>query len=297
MKKIVQALIVLTFSLTLFFVGCRKKETIEVDNESQSSVDNAVADQEYSGIVPAVQDHAINTKGTGAIKGKLIAPCDSLTKISGDTLFGTPNHVDPTYTMSISNSGCISTMPDGRLRTGYLKVRLTGKIKNPGSKMIIKLIGYSVLMPISNTGNASVGYTCDSIVVTTLPSGLDTSISTKFNVKLINGVCLWGAGKTIKYSSDRTISVYPKGKPINTEPFTSVYGTANGVSRLGIAFSLNIPENSPMIKHKTCKWVDKGILELTPQGFKTRIVDFGDGTCDDKATFTVNGSKVAFTLN
>lgn len=297
MKNFFKFLFVLTFTLSLFFVGCRKKQTVEVDNETQSSVDNAVADQEYSGIVPAVQDHAINTKGTGAIKGKLVAPCDSLTKISGDTLFGTPGHIDPTYTMSISSAGCSATMPDGRIRSGYIKIRLTGKIKNPGSKMIVKLIGYSVTLPISTTGNASVGYTCDSMVVTTLPSGQDTSISFKFNVKLINGVCSWGAGKTIRYNSDRTVSVYPKGKPINTEPYTSVYGTADGVSRLGIAFSLNIPENSPMIKHKTCKWVDQGLLELTPKGFKTRIVDFGDGSCDDKATFAVNGSKVAFTLN
>jgi len=37
-------------------------------------------------------------------------------------------------------------------------------------------------------------------------------------------------------------------------------------------------------------------LELTPDGFKTRTVDFGDGTLDDKATFTVDGQTISFTM-
>jgi hypothetical protein len=37
-------------------------------------------------------------------------------------------------------------------------------------------------------------------------------------------------------------------------------------------------------------------MELTPDGFKTRTVDYGNGVCDDNATFTVNGSTVAFKL-
>jgi hypothetical protein len=47
MKNFFKFLFVLTFTLSLFFAGCRKKQTVEVDNETQSSVDNAVADQEY----------------------------------------------------------------------------------------------------------------------------------------------------------------------------------------------------------------------------------------------------------
>ena len=159
--------------------------------------------------------------------------------------------------------------------------------------MILKMLNYNVIMPMGTT-TANVTYSCDSIVITTLDS---SALYTKFNVKLINGVCQWGSGKIIKYSSDRTITSYPKGNPLNTSPVTEVFGTANGVNRDLKAFTVLIPSSSPIVKHKACRYIDKGIFELTPEGFKTRTVDFGDGTCDNKATFTVNGSTVAFTLN
>lgn len=276
------------------FFGCHKKETVTVDNETQSAVDNSLADQEYSELPGTANDHAINTKGTGATRDArmIAAPCNSLTLISGDTLFGLPGHVHPTYTLDISNTNCGTTMPDGRTRTGQLKITLTGRIRKPGSQMIIKMIGYNVTLPMG-TSTANVSYSCDSMVVTTL----DSSIYTKFNVKLINGVCLWGSGKIIKYSSDRVVTNYPKGNPINTDPVTEVYGTSNGVNRDARAFSVVIPQSTPLVKHKSCKYIDKGIFDLTPDGFKTRTVDFGNGTCDNNATFTVNGNTVAFTLN
>lgn len=294
MKKTFNILLFLCCVSSLFFVGCHKKETVQVDNETQSAVDNSVADQEYSELPSTANDHAINTKGTGATRdGRIVPPCDSLTKISGDTLFGQPGHIDPTYTMNISNVACNTTLPDGRFRTGTLKIRLTGRIRKPGSKMILKMLNYNVIMPMGTT-TANVTYSCDSIVITTLDS---SALYTKFNVKLINGVCQWGSGKIIKYSSDRTITSYPKGNPLNTSPVTEVFGTANGVNRDLKAFTVLIPSSSPIVKHKACRYIDKGIFELTPEGFKTRTVDFGDGTCDNKATFNVNGSTVAFTLN
>ena len=294
MRNTFKIVLVLSCIVSLSFVGCHKKETVEVDNETQSAVDNSLADQEYSEIPGSVNDHAINTKGTGATRdARIILPCDSLTKISGDTLWTSPTHVNPTYTMNISNANCGTTMPDGRTRTGKVEITLRGKIRKPGSKMLIKMIGYNVILPMGTT-TANISYSCDSMVVTTLDS---SALFTKFNVKLYNGVCLWGAGKVIKYSSDRTITTYPKGNPINTDPVTEVFGTANGINRDAKAFTVVIPQSTPLVKHRACKYIDKGIFELTPDGFKTRIVDFGNGTCDNKATFTVNGNTVAFTLN
>lgn len=283
MKKSLYTLLSAGCIIALVAFGCKKKETVEVDNETQSAVDNAVADQEYASIVPTVNNHAINTKGTGA-SGRILATCDSLFKISGDTLFGQPGHIDPTYTLNINSAtGCNLTMPDGKLRTGYLKVRLTDKIKNANAKMIIKMLNYTA---------SGISYSCDSVVVTTVSS---STLSTTFNVKVINGVCQ-SSSWTIKYNSDRTITHYTKGSPAGTDPVTMVYGTANGVNRQGRAFTVDIPSASPLVKHKSCQYIDKGVLNLTPEGFKTRSVDFGAGTCDDDATFTVNGNTVAFKL-
>jgi len=286
MKKSINLILVAVFITTSCFVGCRKKETTEVDNETQSAVDNAVADQEYAAIVPAVNSHAINTKGTGH-QDRIMAACDSLTKISGDTLFGQTGHIDPTYTMSVNNAGCNLTMPDGKARTGFIKVKLTGKIKNPGSKMIINLMNYKT--------NGAITYSCDSIIVTTLASSSVAPVFSSFNIKLFGGVCQT-SNWVIKYKFDRTFKNYPKGKTNGGDPVVEVFGTSSGVNREGRAFTVNTPQSSQCIKHKSCEFIDKGIIELTPDGFKTRTIDFGNGTCDDNAVFTVNGSTVAFKL-
>ncbi|MBL7912082.1 MAG: hypothetical protein JNJ41_13570 [Bacteroidia bacterium] len=290
MKKAYKIVLVLSCVTSLFFVGCHKKETVEVDNETQSSVDNAVADQEYMMIVPATNGHAINTKGTGSNNGRLMSPpaCDTLTwlnRTTADTTLNANNKylVPPVYELNLLPVACPASFTDGKVRTGKWNIRITGPLKLVGSQMILKLINHKA---------SGIGYSCDSMVVTTLAT---TSISSTFNIKLINGVCS-SPNWTIKYSFDRTFTNYGKGNPSGTDPVVEVFGTANGVNRVGKAFSVNIPQASPLIKHKQCQYIDKGILELTPEGFKTRTVDFGNGTCDDDATFTVNGSTVAFKL-
>jgi hypothetical protein len=270
--------------------GCKKKETVEVDNETQSSVDNAVADQEYASIVPTVQNHAINTKGTGT-SGKFMSgaasPCDTLfwkNRGTADTTVVNGKYVNaPVYELNLTTN-CANSFNDGKVRTGKWIIRVTAPLKNAGSQMIIKMENHKT--------NGFITYSCDSMIITTIASN---SLVTSYNVKLINGVCQTSSW-TIKYSSDRTFSHYSKGNPTGTDPVTEVYGTSNGVNRQGRAFTVNIPQASPLIKHKACQYIDKGVLTLTPEGFRERTVDFGGGTCDDDATFTVNGNTVAFKL-
>lgn len=275
MKKSFNVILAACFISALSFIGCTKKPALEIDNETQSVVDNAIADQEFMAIPPTVQQHAFNSR-TVNFKS-LVVGCDTLTKISGDTLFGTAGHVDPVYTMTVS--GCAATLADGKSRSGKLRIRMTGKLRNPGSKMIIKMQDYK------SDGTA---FSCDSMIVTTTSINNTSAV---FNVKLINGVCL-NSKFTIRYNFDRTIT----NSFASASPFISVYGTASGINSQNRAFTVNIAESSALIKHASCQFIDKGILELTPDGFKTRSVDFGDGTCDENATFSVNGNTVAFKL-
>lgn len=289
MKRSIKVVFSISCLALMFAFGCKKKETVEVDNETQSSVDNAVADQEYASIVPTVQNHAINTKGTGAA-GKYSSaanPCDTLfwkNRATADTNVVNGKYVNPpVYELNLT-TGCSNSFNDGKVRTGKWIARVTGPLKVAGSQMIIKLENHKT--------NGFITYSCDSMIITTVASN---TLFTKYNVKLINGVCQ-SSSWTIKYSSDRTITHYTKGNPTGTDPVTEVFGTANGTNRQGRGFTVSIPQSSPLMKHKTCQYVDKGVLTLTPEGFKERTVDFGNGSCDDDATFTVNGSTVAFKL-
>lgn len=272
-------------SSVFVLLSCHKKETLQVDNESQSVVDNAIADQEFMWIVPTVQQHAANTKGTGAQGKSFATSCDTLQTLSGDTLWGMSGHIkDPIYQLNISNSACSLTSADNKLRTGLVTVKLTNRLKNPGATMIIKLLNYKA---------DNLEYYCDSMIVTTVASN---TLFTTYNIKIINGAVKSGSSWTIKYSLDRTITNYYNGNPLGTNAYVSIYGSSSGTNRHGKLYTTNVSSGTPLIKHKNCRYIDTGLLELTPQGFKPRIVDYGRGECDEEATFLVNNNTIAFKL-
>lgn len=311
MKKALNIIGFAAIAVSLSLVGCRKKETVEVDNETQSAVDNAIADQEYAAILPTVNNHAVNTKGTGANNNKTAAaPCDVLNFLNlttsvtvGGTVFPMADTTldangkylkAPVYELDLSRSTidsaistCPASFPDRKLRNGKWNIIITGPMKKPGSQVIVKLVNHKTLNKIN--------YNCDNFIVTTVANNTVSAKYIEYNIKLINGVCS-SPDWTIKYSFDRTIRHYPNGMSGNPDPVTLVWGSGNGITRQGKPFTVSIEAGSACVKHKRCQFFDKGVLNLTPEGFKTRSVDFGNGTCDDKATFSVNGNTVEFKL-
>lgn len=284
MNTTTKLLSIATLSLSLFFLNSCKKKDNEVDTETQSVVDNSICEQEFMQIQPTTNNLAINTKGTGAKKvtanSFLLAACDTLVYISGDTTYANLSS-PPKWQFSFTS--CSAANHDGVVRTGTILVTFLGKPKTAGSKAIIKMLNYKV--------NNNITYACDSIVVTTQAS---TSTTKGFQVEIINGVCTGGTGWTIKYSSNKTITMNNNGTPlVFVDDFTTVSGTSNGTNREGRNFSVTI---NSIIKPLNCKWITSGSLDLTPEGLSKRTVDYGNGTCDDDATYTVNGQTIAFKL-
>lgn len=278
MRKI-KFLSVLLIASSIVFIGSCKKNTKEVDTETQSVVDNSICEQEFMQIQPTTNNLAIKTKGTSA--QKLMSPpggCDSLTLISGDTTqFNNTN--PPTYEYNYGT--CSLASVDGVVRTGKLWIRFLGRPNTVNSKTIIKLINYKI--------NGAITYSCDSIVVTTISNSVGTK---KWNVNIINGMCT-GTGWTIKYASNKDITLTTNSTPALSDDVVSVTGAANGTNRDGRNFTVTI---TGITKPTSCKHITSGTLEVTPQDFSKRTVDFGSGTCDDDATFTVNGQTIAFKL-
>jgi hypothetical protein len=305
MKKVFNIIGLTLIAATLTLVGCRKKETVEVDNETQSAVDDAVAYQEYASIMPTVNNHAVNTKGTGANNNRSSsAPCNVLNFLNevatatvngkvfpaADTNLLNGKYIKiPVYQLDFSNAAttCSLSFSDGKVRTGIWTVYFTGPLTKAGSQVVIKLQNHKTLNKIN--------YACDSIIVTTVTNNTVAPKYIEYNVKLVNGVCTT-SDWTIKYTFDRTFKHYPNGVSGNSDPVTMMWGTANGITRQGKPFIVSTEASNPLVKHKSCEFIDKGATSLTPEGFKTRTVDFGNGTCDDKATFTVNGNTVEFKL-
>lgn len=258
MKNVLSPItIILLFAAFIFSCG---KDSVEVDNETQSVIDNAIAEQEFMAVPLAVIRSAIT---------KTTTTCDTLAKISGDT-----------YTMSVSDTVCADRMPDGKIRSGSLVIRLTGALQNAGTLMIVKFKNYKA---------NNISFSCDSMIVTM--NSLNAT-EAQYSVKLVNGKCS-AENFTVKYKMNKTVTAR---ELTSSNPYMTIYGTAEGVNRQNRTFTVNILQNNSLTKHYNCAYIDKGILELTPEGFKTRTVDFGNGVCDDNATFSVNGNTIAFKL-
>jgi len=246
----------------LYFTSCQKKNK-EVDNDTQSVVDNAICEQEFMQIQPTVNSKAISTKGTGAVnKISSGSSCDTLHLISGDTLWTSANHIAPVYQFDLGNCSNVNGDGIGKNRNHYCKINW--KNKNPGSQMIINLNAYKL-----NDPTGAVNYSCTNITVKTISvvtSSLSAMpVSYTFSVDVNNAVCS-GTGWSISYDSHKTVKTDNQGTAVADDDITTILsGTSSGVNRNGRAFAVNI---NNLIKPASCRHITAGTLELTPDGFK-----------------------------
>ena len=269
--------------------ACTKKQNAEVDNETRSVVDFAIIHHDFIALIPVVQQRLANTPGTGSNIKKSGEACEVLTLVSGDTLWAKTGHVNPTYSMQINEAACTGSFADDASRAGVVTVYLTNPIQNVGATAIVKVSDYKTELIREPGGVKPRIASCDSLILKTVSS---TSTLVTSTAKLVNGSF---SPLGCKLSFDLTIQSYFIGTG-NTGSYTSHAGTATGKNRNGRAFSVLIPTTTPLVKHKTCNSFDEGRCEITPEGFNTRLADFGNGSCDENATFSINGNIIAFKL-
>lgn len=266
--------------------SCKKKT--EVDDETQSVVDNAVCEQQFMAIAPVVNSKGIQENGIkkissgcgtwtilGAISGTNAA------NIAADTLDSNADGFYDNGPVSFAidyGTGCLSF--DGlSYKTGIIKITTAKRWSAYNNPVTIDLQNYKV---------NNVTYS-GKIIITRLDSVTVTS-------QVINGHCTDGTWN-IDYEGTKTVKQTGgySSKNDESDDIITITGNSSGKNRLGRTFTTNI--TSPLYKYSNCKYISSGTLDLTPDGLKTRTVDFGTaGSCDDDATFTVNGQTVSFKL-
>ncbi|MBL7930927.1 MAG: hypothetical protein JNL60_03440 [Bacteroidia bacterium] len=262
------SLLILALILVLFS-DCKKSDKNEVDNESQSVVDCSIAGQEFSALVSSVCYAAFNTQGLSPnVTLTNISACD---KLIFDTLKSDGRH----YRLNASQ---YCSFPDGKTRSGLLTVRTPNDTLRLGSKITIWSSGYSC---------GDLILFCDSITATIVAVNSDNVL---YDLRIMNGKVQIGTGN-IKCDVNGQLQNYNK----NNNQYSILTGVINGINRGGGNFSSAIYRTG-IKKFRNCGYISEGFMELTPEGFKARTVDFGDGTCDDLASFRVNENTVAFKL-
>jgi hypothetical protein len=260
-----------------FFASC-KRETVTFDGELYSALDNSFAESEFSAIRSMMDTEAradSNVFGkTGSTTG-FYCP-DAVITIANLTATGAEMTID-----FGSGTNCL----DGRLRTGQLKGVFSGKWKDAGSSVVITPTNYTVS-----------GYSL-SFTETITYEGLNTDNDPYWTTVVANGVINHPTEGGTSWSCDRTTTwVEGAGDLDPANNVYTVFGTANGVSRQGVSYVVNVNAATALRVETGCQYITSGVLVLTPAQRTARNIDYGTGVCDNQATFSVGSYVQAITL-
>jgi len=262
---------------TLFlFSFCKKERTI--DNETQTVIDNSICEQQFNTIIQTINEKIY---GSMSLQGFRINSCESARWISPSdtTIDNSGAYISstlPTFTLNYTELSCLDA--DGVKKLGKIYITPTHKWTN--IKTTMPPITHTLTIGFNNYSTDGVFIDGKMVVIKN-----GNTLKTK-----VEGHCS-NSSKTfnITYSSDKSIDLLSDGS-------IKVWGTSNGTNRNGKTFVTNINQTNPLIKKNNCKFISSGLIEVSPQGFSTRTVNYGSGNCDDDANYTLNGQVIAFKL-
>jgi hypothetical protein len=196
----------------------------------------------------------------------------------------TPGTIFPKILVIDFGTGCLDA--NNITRSGKINVVISGLVRDSGSKATMTFTNYVVN-----------GYGLDGTVTWTNTSKSGTKSWTRIvtngkTTSTIDGV-YW------LYSGTRyVVQTSGVNTPLNLADDTlSITGTHNVTNMYGRTRTCTIDDSNPLIKATVCPFISKGSMKLQgPLHYAT--IDFGDGTCDNQATFSIDGgTSVAFTLH
>ena len=244
--------------LLILSTACGKKETDASELATIASDDN-YADNTFADLKDAGDQAGITNTTKGYEKSK-----DSCIKVT--VLDSITNKIK--LVVDFGTIDCVCK--DSRTRRGKINIEYSGKIGALGSKIV---------------------YTPDQYFVNNYGvSGVKTiSIIEKFthSIKVENGKITKPDGGVVTWTSDRVRKMVAGD---NTPLFLlddayEIVGTSSGTNSSGKTYSF--ATQTPLLKSIGCQWIKSGKLSIKREGKKDALIDYGTGTCDDKATLNV----------
>ena len=184
-----------------------------------------------------------------------------------------------TLTIDFGTTNCLC--PDGRYRRGKIIVRFTTDVNTRRAGAVVTRENYFVN---DNQHTATRTFT-------DLGTGSFTVAVTNASIIRANngGTHSW----TANWTFTRTAGY---GTPQVSDDVYSVTGASAGTNRNGMGYTTTVV--TPLVKRADCfKYFVQGTVSITNSNNKTMILDYGNGTCDNVATVTVNGHTRTITLH
>ncbi len=176
-------------------------------------------------------------------------------------------------TIDFGSVNCLCA--DGKNRRGIILITFTGPYRDSGTVITHTFNNYFVndhgvagTKTVTNNGKNSSGNLSFSVVE-------NGTITKPNNAGTIN----WNSNRTREWISGTNTTAL-------LDDIYQISGSANGTTANATAFTMMITK--PLQKEIGCKHFVSGTLEITPAGKPVRIIDYGNGTCDNVITVTIN---------
>jgi hypothetical protein len=257
-------------------VACKKENTIVNEDSatassaiSTSANDDNLADAVFMDLKEVTDQTRLETTLRGIDTTKY--PCAKIT-YSVDSLLNT---LTATIDFGPKNCKCY----DGKNRRGKIQVKITRNMNIIGSSIVYTAVDY---------------YVNDNGVSGTKTLTIEDANS--FRIVVENGKVTKANGGIITWNTDRKLTMTAgNDTPLDfTDDVFEVSGSSSGINAAGNAYKFTTL--TPLVKARACQWITAGKLKVERAGKLDAVVDYGDKTCDDKATVSVGNTTFPFTL-
>lgn len=274
LKKFVPALLILSIA----FVSACKKNRDDL-NDTTTASDNEQSET-FSNDVMNIADNAAKTGESGARTSEAQEVYEALSQCATVTHDSVSN--PRILTVDFGTTNCQGA--DGRNRRGKIIVSYTGRYFEIGS---VKTMNFDNFYRNDNKIEGT-------RVITN--NGLDAQGRMNWTINAQNMKIIKSNGKIHTWNSVRTRTMLAGNDTKTwTDDVYEISGSSTGVNANGLNYTANITK--PLHRALSCRWIDSGTIEITPEERATRTVDFGNGNCDDQATVSVRRKTRNITLN
>ncbi|MER3497365.1 MAG: hypothetical protein C4308_01370 [Chitinophagaceae bacterium] len=276
---------------TILFSACKKEHSGDLtpDEELQANVASTQAEAEADVVFNSVfedvfgANNDVGILGVGVISSPTPPPCLTTSVIHLTT--------DPWPIKIIYDFGAGCMSPDGHLRKGRIIATYTNRLTIAGAKATIEFENFFI-DSVKVEGVHKIANTSSNTTV-----GLQFAIDVSAKLLKPNGnYTEWSSHKKITQTAG---NITPQ---IAIDDVYKIEGNTSGITRRNdfiVGWNATIVE--PLMKALNCRWVKKGAIRITRQNLSANsqwvgVLDFGTGTCDNRATLSINGRTVEIFL-
>ena len=196
-----------------------------------------------------------------------------------DTIIADTTASPRTLIIDFGNDNCVGA--DGRVRNGQIHITYSGRYREVGTIITMSTENYSVN-----------GYLVSGThTVTNLGPSIEGQLV--FSVEVDGEITAPDSSWTSSWQSSRTrIWIEGQNTPTIWDDVYSITGTTSGINRNDVYYDANI--TVPLRAEVGCRWIVSGAIMIQPEGMAVRLIDFGNGECNNGITVTVNGHTTSY---